>query len=620
MAYRTLEEFSITSKVIEFGPNKLVPCLQFNFKCDAPIADGDKISLTHQLAPENFPNTLCACGFAVADQYKEDVFPGGCIEETGILLSTTYLGINVQYRSYLRPGSRGFGIGMELYMGTTLTNYLSCPAGVIGRLDIYNVRPVIIFYDVTGNKYVGESVHGWNVEALDQDFPVNIFGVIKANTVPQYVIKNTELRTTESDTGFDLTFDYNGAANAFLQNTVFDYDSYTPYEGGSTSEQESGPSLGDWDLPADEISDAGTPYNDLDTWLYRVYAMTANQVREFSEQLWNVNVLDIISRYFEKPQDVVISLKSFPFDVACGADTNIGFNWISQWSSVNVTGGPVTKEIQTLDFGTVYVPRYSDCFYDYQPYSSLQVHLPYIGFIPLKMNEIVGKTISLKYFVDVVTGDFTAQLEIVNSDNNLTKIGAYQGMISKSLPLSSQDMFSLLKKGAEISIGAIGAGTAGLAAATTGSSATKAGVEAINFAEAGNMSMADVYKGISDSYEQREQQYGQMAVRRAQHAGENFMATIGQSNTPITRSGNIDGNNGRTSFQEAFFIMSVPHQNQPGNNMQKILGFPANAAGPLVNFDGKGFTTVREIRLSSTKATINELAEIERLVQGGIIL
>lgn len=403
---------------------------------------------------------------------------------------------------------------------------------------------------------------------------------------------------------------------------IFD-SSIKPYMPGGETVPSTGPTDGAWDLPEDEIAPSGTIFSDLDAQLYRPYAMTAAQVASFSNQLWNTSILDVISRYFEKPTDVVIALMSYPFEVqSTETASQIAFNWISDWSSVYVTGHTITDELQTLDFGYIDIDRYSGTFYDYQPYSSVQLYLPYIGFVPLKMNEILGRRVYLKYIVDVITGDFSAIIETSWPDQShedettIPVIATYQGNLAKALPLSQQDMFSIYKTGGEIAITGAIAATAGIGAFSAAAEAKEAAVTAKTYEEIGSNLASTMAEQRSSIAAQQSRTMLRTAKRAAAATGINAMYAVGHANSPIIRNGNLDGIAGRTSMQEAFVIISVPDQNIPGN--QGILGYPTNLPGPLENY--AGYTEVRDIRIKSATATESELAEIEEIVRGGIII
>lgn len=51
-------------------------------------------------------------------------------------------------------------------------------------------------------------------------------------------------------------------------------------------------------------------------------------------------------------------------------------------------------------------------FTDYEPYTSMQLYIPFMGFIDLPVNEIANKVMWLKYHIDVHTGIATAYISV----------------------------------------------------------------------------------------------------------------------------------------------------------------------------------------------------------------
>lgn len=404
-----------------------------------------------------------------------------------------------------------------------------------------------------------------------------------------------------------------------------------PYEDGEFTDPggETGPGTGGWVLPNEDIAMGGSPYNDMSAGLYRAYAMTAEQLTDFSDQLWNTNVLDALSRYVQNPADLVLSLMSFPFDVESSSSaTQIGFNWLDAWnlSSIVTYGYRIPDgHNQHVEFGKIAIPKYSGTFYDYGPYSSIELHLPYIGFVPLKMNECVGRNIYIDYYVDVITGDFTAEVTSDSYDVVEDKfaygtpiLGVYQGNIGKPLPLTQQNLWQVYKKIGETAVAAIVAGAGAGLGAAAGAEADKFVALEAKYKEAGEGGAfaAQLARESADGYQQLSNAGYTVAKRSGLAGAANAILNMQSVNAPIVRNGSVDGSNGRTSSQECFVIISVPDQDVPDN--QKILGYPSNIPGPLSKVSG--YAEVREIRLHSTVANNSELAEIEEIVRGGIII
>lgn len=497
------------------------------------------------------------------------------------------------------------------YIGSDIQPYFSAQVPTPSDSSYISfITPLSIVEDGSGKHYMCNGV-------TVIQYPPSVPGSI--GTKVESITRNTPDRFGKSfwEVGFTTSevVSTHEASNAAAEHLFSILDgSYMPYEPGGETDPEIGPTPGDWTLPDDELALPGSSYSDLSAGLYRIYAMTPTQVNAFATQLWNTDVMDVISRFFEKPTDVVLGMYSYPFDVQSGNAESVYFNWISQWSTVDVTGHPVTQEIQHLEFGYADIPRYSGTFYDFQPYSVIQMHLPYIGFVEVKANEVVGRRVYLDYYVSLFSGDFTAALT-VTGDNSPGVIGLYQGNIGRPVPLTQQDLFTLFKKGAELALtAAIAVGSGGVALAA-GAEAAEAKVDMERRIEAGlpiSATMAANRYGV----EQKTHDEALNVLKKTSVVGAANAMFGNPSGVAIIRNGAVDASSGRTSSQEAYILMTVPHQNV--SSEQKLLGYPTNLPGPLSGYTG--FTTVRDIRLNVPDATDSERAEIESIVRSGIII
>ena len=379
----------------------------------------------------------------------------------------------------------------------------------------------------------------------------------------------------------------------------------TPEIPGGSGGTPSGPSPGEWDdaiggtIPSDK-----SPINSTFAGLFRTYAMTLGQVQKLGQELWSPGILDTITKYFENPTDIIMGIYEFPFDIGTGEGEEITFNWIPGWlSTLDVRGTRVEYEYMTVDMGEIEVPRYSGTFYDYQPYTTAELYLPYVGFVPIKYSEIVGEKIGIKYNISKTTGAACAMVSSTKSGRGL--IGIYNCSVGRQLPISARDMSSLyaniFKSATSLIGGAIGA-MAGAGAVAIGA----AGSVGAGMAGGYSLQAAGLVKQGVNMVKHGAKQFGQSAIN-----------SVSNANTPVQRSGTLDAITGRLSNQKAFLAVSIPHQNLPAAYGQTI-GYPCNVGGFLRQFNG--YTEVRSINLSVSGATSEELVEIEEIVKGGIII
>lgn len=567
-----------------------------------PIYDTTYSAIINQqvtpYTPTPATNNIADCTVVLDPSYQ---FTGSAIVPTNIYVydGTTQLTENVDYtvgvtnNTYVGQANVNIA-GIGNYTGTQQVHF-NITRRNINEATV-SLSPSTYTYDGTEKEPTVTATFGSYTLQRSVDYTV----VYSNNINPG--IATVTLNTAslvELDTG-----NFTGSTTATFTIT----GDNTPYDPGGTTVPETGPTDGTWTLENDVLSDDHSPHNDLGAHLFRVYAMDKNQLYNFSKTLWRSDILTSLKTLLSSPLDAIISLASFPFIVNSSSTAEtIEFNWISEWLpdgwTYTPTGYPIVDEYQTLTMGTITIPRYSGTFYDYQPYSQAQLYIPFYGSVEVKINEILGKTIELKYHINVLTGDFTA---IIKLTGNIAPqiLGQYQGNMLRSLPLSYSGFADYV--GNSIKTAAI-VGTA-VVAANAGKVANGI-VETIGSQVEG----FDVQLPNGNSTDNLKSK----AWNRTGISGiASAIASVASSNAPIQRNGNIDAVSGRTSTQEAFLLLSLPHQNIPNN--QKILGYPTNLPGPLVNYSG--YTEVRDIRLKSGNATYSELAEIEQIVRGGIVI
>lgn len=118
--------------------------------------------------------------------------------------------------------------------------------------------------------------------------------------------------------------------------------------------------------------------------------------------------------------DYIVSLKWYPLDILAGnqglfadtATTEIKFAY-NQDSKLLLTSGNTYKlssAIRYYNMGSVTVPYKLalETFLDHDPYTMVQIWLPFCGLYPVRSEYVVGDTIKFYYIVDLNTGMCTA--------------------------------------------------------------------------------------------------------------------------------------------------------------------------------------------------------------------
>lgn len=324
------------------------------------------------------------------------------------------------------------------------------------------------------------------------------------------------------------------------------------------------------------------------------YAMTQNQLDTFLTELNTPGFIDNIAKLFSSPIENVVSLCQFPFDVKPLTaawqqlnDTPIIIN-IVQMESVGLHLGKITTPL--LDLGSTTIPRYFNNFMDYAPYTKIELYLPYIGFETLDTNVVMGKTLNIKYAVDLGIGRCTAFVS-VGSDADETIIMTRDGQMGIQIQVAGGSGADISRSMLRMGVGAA-AGAVSLGAGAVGAGLNAAGA-------AGAVGMVGASAGYLANTTVNAINAGQINVHK------------GGSNSP---------NNGFYAPQNAYLIYTRPTVARP-SSYNATIGRPSGKTKQLQELTG--FTVVEAVHVEGSgfsTATSDELTEIERLLKSGVIL
>lgn len=213
------------------------------------------------------------------------------------------------------------------------------------------------------------------------------------------------------------------------------------------------------------------------------YAMTRAQVNNLIGEMQQSSFLSNVALLFDQPIDNIISLYCYPFDVkavvqgsAQTADDVIIVNIIT----MATTGTFLAYRTPPLiSLGEYTFTRATNDFRDYAPYTSIELYLPYIGFVDLDPGIVQGEKIAIDYAVDLYSGKCTAYLSVVHTEggSDVKKVFMVRdGQIGFQVQIAGGSGADIARKITSTSIGAVGAvvgaATGGAAAAVSGVSGT----------------------------------------------------------------------------------------------------------------------------------------------------
>lgn len=414
-------------------------------------------------------------------------------------------------------------------------------------------------------------------------------------------------------------------ATALFVDNPPDYgDGGNPYEPGGPSGPGGGG--GSFDNESDKIEDSSLPtLSSANTGFTRIYNPSLSQVQNLARYLWtDTSVMETIwnhiKQYFEDPMQAIIGFNLVPVPVPNGGTQNFALMYIDTGVQMTVAA----SQFVDVDCGTLEIKEYYGSALDYAPNTKISCFLPFIGTVSLNTDEVMGRTLQVKYRVDICSGSCVAKIAV---DGNY--IYQYSGHCAINIPISSADFSSYVTSAisvAQLAAGAIAAGAAG-ALAVGAEDAVQQTNQVVTTTQITNTARnpatgRQITTGTTTRVETREAPSDQSSTQ-ASFSGlspQNISNTVGQimtSKPSVNHSGSFSGNSGYLGVRRPFVIIERPNMCMPAN-FQTLNGFPSMISLPLS--DCKGFTRIQQIQLTGVTANNPEQAEILQLLKSGVIL
>ena len=312
--------------------------------------------------------------------------------------------------------------------------------------------------------------------------------------------------------------------------------------------------IGDTPLPIAPVGNASA--------LWSVYHPTQAQVNSFGAWLWGSPFLTNIGKLFQNPIDGVISLHKI---FAMPVDSGTG-NIVVGTLDSGVSSATVNQQYVTVDCGSVSCMEDFGNVFDYSPFTSVSIYLPFIGIVPIDVNDVMRSTVHVIYGVDVYTGACLAMVEVTR-DAHTVNMYQYAGVASVEYPLSNVQNGQLVS-----GLLAIGAGVASMVA-TGGVTAPAVGAVA-----------------------------GGVAAGAKSNVG---------------KSGGFSGNAGAMGIKKPYLILQRP-QTKVAQTFPEIEGYPTNYSCKLGDCSNQ--VVVKSVHVEGIPATDAELTQIESLLKEGVLI
>ena len=385
------------------------------------------------------------------------------------------------------------------------------------------------------------------------------------NQYAQYNINGVEIDFDNNDLGI---LPYRGRTLYFGQGINPTYESEEDISSGNDDESNDTQSTGDNAVNyGNGTGEDTTEYIDFPSLpsdnpatksgLYRLVKIDTANLNTLSSFLWSTNPLDTLIKVYSKPWDCIISLMTLPYAVT--SDTTASELKILDYS----TGANVYKNVSTQEsvlFGTCDVSESFGNFLDYTN-TTVTIYLPFIGWNPLDVQDVMDATLTLVYNIDNQTGQCIALLKCTKNNMDVDSVTyEWTGNLGTQLPLTGNDASQYLL---------------GLMQSVTSFATTNFG------------------------------------------SGINNVASATFNKNKIINSGRLDSNTGNLSIMYPYIKIERPIWSRP-NNYLDMIGQPYNAANTLGSLSG--YVEVEEVKSELNGVPEESRDRIIELLKDGVYI
>lgn len=323
-------------------------------------------------------------------------------------------------------------------------------------------------------------------------------------------------------------------------------------------------------------------------WL-TVYKMTVTEINSFGQAMLDPRGWDALKQYFNNPLEAIVNIMLIPASApVAGARTPVvgrgeaAYSWPQAYPIIH-------EEFATIECGVITIEPYWDSAFDFDPYTKFQLFLPFLGFKPLRADDIMGCRLRVVYHVNVMTGEFTAFVARNAIAGDFygpvadQVIGEFNGNMGMRVPIGRLSADAAIDASMRLMSSAIGLGAGAALGAALG--------------DPSNVSASQAGSQIASA----------------------TMTAVTGPKTHLERSGSLGGGSGYLGNMKPFIIREIPRQFMP-KNYRMLEGYPANIGGTLNHYTGTGYQAVEAIQLDGLNAYDSEINEIISILRGGVLV
>lgn len=207
-----------------------------------------------------------------------------------------------------------------------------------------------------------------------------------------------------------------------------------------------------------------TTFNPNQTYPYvRSYSLSKKYYYRIACLGWISDYLNAVpsslGEFFSTPSEFISSIRAYPFDIGLldkSVTPTLSDVWIGTQNATTTISGLRMYSLYivkpTIHLGTYKFKKKYNSYLDYAPYTKITVWLPFISFVELDPNEVMGRTVSFDYAIDLDSGEATAIITIIDTEKPYV-IRTQSGKIGIDLPIGSTNTREIAKNFLQSTLG-----------------------------------------------------------------------------------------------------------------------------------------------------------------------
>lgn len=352
-----------------------------------------------------------------------------------------------------------------------------------------------------------------------------------------------------------------------------------------------------FDEDSDDVDLDNLPVIDaIGTGFATIFTPSKSQLKALADVFWDSNIFTAMQNLIENITDMFTSLAMVPFNVTAGNTVEV------TWFGFAITEIYLTlasQQYYEFDMGSINLDndsrifKYDNCL-DYSPFSKLGIYLPFIGFQDLDIDECRNATLHLKYRIDILSGACVAIIEVDGK-----AIYQFSGNCLTQIPITNENMQSLVTDAVNVGIAASTARTAGAASAA-------------------DIAAVDSNEKLSSAQKEAHKMHAEVTSTHADNHLRSAAANAVMGLKPqYNKTGSVSSSASMLAVKQPYLFLTTSRLAIP-KYYEHYAGFPSNITDKLSKFSG--FTVVESIRLNNLVATTPEVEEIYKLLKNGVII